>query len=218
MSTPRPFKKINILVDNDSWILPYAKELKKYFSLHYQCKLIRKESQITEGDVCFLLGCTKLVSQKTLNLNKYNLVIHESDLPKNKGFAPMAWQILGKNRNISVCLLEAAKEADSGDIWIKETINLSGFELHDEWRSKQAEITIKMAKEFIENFEQLSRIPQTGLSSFNPRRTQRDSELDINKTIDEQFDLLRVVSNNDYPAFFIKDGIKYKLEIHRYDK
>ena len=35
----------------------------------------------------------------------------------------------------------------------------------------------------------------------------------INKTIKEQFNLLRIVNNQEYPAFFEIDGRKYKLTI-----
>lgn len=209
------FKVISILVDNDSWILPYAQQLLDELSTHYQCQLLRHAKDIPQGDVCFLLGCVHLLAKDILARNQYNLVVHESDLPKGKGFAPMAWQILGKQNSIPVCLIEADESADSGKIWLQDTITLTGDELHDEWRAKQGEISVKMALDFIENFSTLSAKQQQGQESYYPKRTPKDSELDIHRSIAEQFDLLRVVSNQDYPAFFIKDGVKYKLEIYR---
>lgn len=212
-----PFNTISILVDNDSWILPYAEVLVSYFSTNYHCKLFRNSDDIIVGDVCFLLGCTQVVSNEILIRNKHNLVVHESALPQGKGFAPLSWQIIEGESSIPVCLLEASDNVDSGRVWLKDIIELNGDELHDQWRAKQGEVTIKLAKEFIENFKKLTAEEQQGQTSFYPRRSAKDSELDINKTLVEQFNLLRVVSNNDYPAFFIKDGIKYKLEISRHD-
>lgn len=209
------FRTITILVDNDSWILTYAKTLLDYFSVNYHCQLVRNAKDIIPSDVCFLLGCTKIVDKAILAANQYNLVVHESDLPLGKGFAPMSWQILAGNRSIPVCLITADDKVDSGKIWLKETIELDGSELHDEWRAKQGEVTIKLAKKFIENFNELTAKEQEGQTSLYPRRNNKDSELDVNKTLAEQFNLLRIVSNNDYPAFFIHDGIKYKLEIYR---
>ena len=211
------FNIITILVDNDSWILPYAQELKDYFSEHYKCQLARSANDIKTGDVCFLLGCTKRVDKDILTRNQYNLIVHESYLPQGKGFAPMTWQIMDGIKNIPVCLIEASEKVDSGNIWIRETIELNGSELHDEWRDKQGKVTIKLAKDFIHNFQQLVKEEQNGVTSVYSRRSKKNSELDINKSLAEQFNLLRVVSNNDYPAFFIKDGIKYKLEISRHD-
>ena len=211
------FKTITILVDNNSWILPYAKALVTYFSANYQCKLVRNADDIMQGDVCFLLGCTQIISEKILHRNKHNLVVHESALPKGKGFAPTSWQIIEGQSSIPVCLIEATKNVDSGKIWLRDTLELNGSELHDEWRSKQGEITIALAKKFIECFPTLTPTVQSGQESYYAKRNKSDSELDINKSLAEQFNLLRVVSNNDYPALFIKDGIKYKIEISRYD-
>jgi len=212
------FKVITVLVDNNSWILPYAEQLVTELSANYQCQLVRKAQNIPQGDICFLLGCTHIVNEDILSRNQHNLVVHESNLPQGKGFAPMSWQILVGANSIPVCLLEASNEVDSGEIWLTDTIELDGTELHDDWRAKQGEITLKLAKTFINNFAKLSPSTQMGASSFYTKRTAQDSELDTNKNLSEQFNLLRIVSNKDYPAFFTKDGVKYKLEISKYDQ
>jgi len=206
---------ITILVDNNSWILPYAQQLLTELSVHYQCQLVRAADNIPQGDICFFLGCTQIVSDNILSRNQHNLVVHESNLPQGKGFAPMSWQILAGESSIHVCLVEANKEVDCGEIWLTDIVSLDGTELHDDWRTKQGECTLKLAKEFIVNYQRLRAKTQKGESSYYPRRTTKDSELDINKSLKEQFNLLRVVSNKDYPAFFIKDGVKYKLEISK---
>jgi len=54
---------------------------------------------------------------------------------------------------------------------------------------------------------------QSGVESFYPKRTPKDSNLDINKTIKEQFNLLRIVNNEEFPAFFEIDGHRYALKI-----
>lgn len=54
-----------------------------------------------------------------------------------------------------------------------------------------------------------------GGSTYFKKRTEKDSELFLNKTLDEQFNLLRVVDNDNYPAFFYKDGRKYIVKIYK---
>ena len=54
---------------------------------------------------------------------------------------------------------------------------------------------------------------QEGAESFYKGRKPEDSQLDFNKTIAEQFNLLRVVDNDKYPAFFEHQGEKYFLKI-----
>ena len=54
---------------------------------------------------------------------------------------------------------------------------------------------------------------QRGEETFYKKRTPKDSELDINKTIKEQFNLLRIVDNEKYPAFFKFKNKIYTLKI-----
>ena len=56
---------------------------------------------------------------------------------------------------------------------------------------------------------------QKGDVSYYPRRTIEDSELDVDKTIREQFNLLRVVDNDNYPAFIKMHDKKYILKIEK---
>lgn len=194
---------ITILVDNDSWILPYAEKLLENLGNQgYVSKLARRAEDIEQGWICFLLGCVRLVRPKYLERNQFNLVVHESALPKGRGFAPMAWQILNGENEIPICLLEAsADEADAGDIWLQDTIQLTGMELVPEWRAAQGEKTIELCARFVNEYEQLQPIPQTGSPSWYPRRTPLDSELDLDKPLGEQLNLLRVVDNERYPAY-----------------
>ncbi len=53
---------------------------------------------------------------------------------------------------------------------------------------------------------------QEGERIYYPRRTPHDSELDINKTIAEQWNLIRACDNEAYPSFFIINGNKYTLK------
>ena len=109
--------KVQILVDNpNSWMVDYAKQLvdilKKKFDI--KVSLIYKHEEVIEGDILCLLSCQKIF--KKLHLNKYNLVVHESYLPKGKGWSPLTWQVLEKSSKIPITLFEAAKKIDSGVI------------------------------------------------------------------------------------------------------
>lgn len=204
---------INILIDNNSWITPYGIILKnKIINMKHKCDLFYNHMDVTNGDILFLLGCTKIF--KRLELNKYNIVIHESNLPEGKGWSPLSWQILEGKNIIPITLFEAVKEVDAGNIYIKEQINLTGLELYDEIKNLQGLKTIELALKFINNINNITGIKQDGVSSFYNKRTPKDSELDINKTIKEQFNHLRICSNDTYPAFFYLNGKKFILKIY----
>ena len=207
--------KVQILVDNnDSWYLPFAKILKEKLAKKVDSiSLVNVHSEVEEGDVLCLVSCEKMF--KNLDLNKSNIVVHESSLPKGKGWSPLTWQVLEGAKRIPVTLFEAHENVDSGQIYLQEFIELNGTELLEELKNKQGELTNKMIEEYVCFFPTLLGRKQEGKSSFYSRRTPKDSKIDINKSIDEQFDLLRIVDNEKYPAFFIKNNVKYILKIFK---
>jgi len=211
-------KNITVLVDNDSWIIPYASLLvKKLNDEGLSATFASNHEEVNEGDVCFFLGCTKIANSSLLGKNKHNLVVHESSLPQGKGFAPVAWQILENKNNISVCLIEAEGDVDSGGIWLTDVIELDGTELSNEWREKQGNISISLALSFVHKYDSLKVKKQEGNSSFYRRRNPKDSEISADSSLAEQFNLLRVVSNDNYPAFFYHKDQKYILNITKAD-
>jgi methionyl-tRNA formyltransferase len=205
---------IQILCDNpNSWIISYALQLKSILEQQHEVVFTHNHDDIVEGDVLMLLSCEKLFKQ--LNLNKHNLVMHESDLPKGKGWSPLTWQIIEGKNEIPVTLIEATEQVDAGDIYGQEIIVLKGTELVDELREKQGEATIKLLLNFIENYPNNERKKQEGEESFYPRRKPEHSQLDINKSIAEQFNLLRVCDNERYPACFELNGEKFIIKIEK---
>lgn len=211
--------KISILVDNpDSWIFPYAEKAVKELSRGHEVLLLREAEEISEGDCAFFLSCGKLVKDHILKRNKHNLVIHESRLPEGKGWSPLTWQILEGKNEIPITLFEAEKKVDNGKIYLQENMYFEGHELVDELRQKQGEKTIELIKKFCGAYPVMAGKAQSGRESFYPKRIAEDSELDIDKTIVGQFNLLRVADNERYPAFFHHLGHKYIVKIFKDDK
>ena len=204
---------IQILVDNpNSWIVPYAIKLKELLikQFNFSVSLIYKHEDVIKGDVLCLLSCEKIL--KKLNYNEYNLVVHESDLPKGKGWSPVTWQILEGKSRIPITLFEAAKAVDSGRIYGQDFIELNGSELLPEIKEQQGIKTIDLILKFFKNLPIEGR-EQKGQDTFYKRRTPKDSELDVYKNIYDQFDILRISDNERYPAYFLLNGVKYLLKI-----
>lgn len=210
-------KRIGILTSKESWFIPHAKLLRDIFSwIGYDSSIFFKHENIREEvDVLFILSYFNFVPEEVLEKNSYNLVVHESDLPKGKGWSPLFWQILEGKNKIPIVLFEAESKVDSGKIYLKDYITLNGDELHDEIREKQASKTMELCLKFIVNCKNISPVNQKGKPTFFPKRTPENSELDVNKSIEEQFNLLRVVSNTQYPAYFTINNTKYLLYIFK---
>lgn len=208
--------KITILTDKNSWMKPYINVLAADFKkLGHIVDVIFSKNDLKKGDVAFFLGCYEIIKKDKLSLNKYNLVVHESALPEGKGWSPMGWQILEGKKEIPITLFEANEFVDAGDIYLQDKIILDGTELFNEWRKKQAEKTSEMCLKFIKNYNKIKPLKQEGKETFYPKRTSKDDELDINKTIKEQFNLLRITDNENYPAHFTINGCKYYLKIEK---
>ena len=116
--------KIQLLVDNkDSWIIPYVEDLSSNLNqMGHDCKLIFYHEEVTKGDILCLLSCEKIF--KNLRLNKFNLIVHESDLPLGRGWSPLTHQILEGKNEITVTLFEASETVDKGPYYLKQKISL----------------------------------------------------------------------------------------------
>lgn len=209
---------VQILCDNaSSWIVPYANQLLDLIKKQGNaCRLIHDPKQVEKGDILLLLSCEQIF--KNLHLNKYNLVVHESALPYGKGWSPLTWQVLEGKTEIPITLFEAAESVDSGLIYFSGHIELEGTELVEDLRKKQGEKTIELILQFLSAYPNIKGKEQTGVSTFYPKRGPKDSELDIHKSIADEFNLLRVCDNEKYPAFFYHKGKKYKIKIEHYEQ
>lgn len=208
---------ISLICDNEnSWIIPYLIKLNEdLIKSKHNSKIIYSYKEIEKGDLAFFLGCESIINPNILKLNSQNIVVHESNLPEGKGWSPMTWQVLEGKDIITITLFEAIDKVDSGDIYLQDEIKLEGHEIFSEIKQLQGKHTIKLIKEFINKYPNIKARKQSGKESYYPKRTCDDSVLDIDKTIREQFNLLRVVDNENYPAFFYKDGFKYIIKVFK---
>lgn len=209
---------ITILSDKKSWINAYIPNLiSEFILIGHTVVWEHNVSQIKKGDIAFYLSCGQIVPANILSRNKHNLVVHESALPQGKGWSPLTWQILESKNEISITLFDAKESVDSGKIYIQDIMQFNGTELIEELRQKQAEYTIKMCVSFVEDYPGITSRgkEQSGRSSYYKKRKPEDSKLDVDKTIREQFNLLRVVDNERYPAYFELNGMRYMVKIEK---
>lgn len=213
--------RITIATDAQSWIHPWLDRLQGSLeSSGHLVTRVTSAADLQEGDLCFLLGCGFLVSAERLKLHRHNLVVHESALPQGRGWSPMTWQILEGKSEIPITLFEAAAAVDSGPIYLEDTMVFSGGELVGELRRTQGEMTVALCERFVTQYPQVvdGARAQTGEGSVYARRGPQDSQLDPHRSLAEQFNLLRVVDNERYPAFFELDGRRYTIQISGEDE
>ena len=207
-----------ILSDADSWINAAVEDLQMdWMELGHSVHWTHQAKDLPTADFCFCLSFGQLVTNETRALFRHTLVVHESALPAGKGWSPLTWQIIDGCNRIPVTLFEAVEQVDSGTIYAQRWIEFEGHELIDELREAQAEATLELCRWFVDEYPAsvMQGREQSGEESFYRRRRPTDSALDPEKTIAEQFNLLRVVDNEKYPAFFVWRGCQYNLAIKR---
>lgn len=208
---------LTFLIDNpQSWIVPHTMRfVAELQSAGHTVHLVHHQEDVLPGDCCFLLSCERIVPTTILARNAHNLVVHESALPEGRGWSPLTHQILEGKKNVPITLFEAAPELDSGPIYEQDIMRFEGHELVDEIRSIQAEKTFALIRRFLAVYPAVTARPQRGSPTFYPRRRPGASELNPDKTIADQFELLRVVDNDRYPAFFRFRGHRYLITVYK---
>jgi methionyl-tRNA formyltransferase len=188
-------------------------------SCNHQIQLVRSRNDLVGGDILFLISCGEVIDHDTRAKFKKTLVIHASDLPKGRGWSPHIWEILHGAKYLTVSLLQAEDKVDTGAIWKKVRIKIPETAVWQEINQLLFEKELALMDFAIENMPGITSYEQLDIKpSYWPKRRPEDSELDIHKSIDQQFNLLRISDNERYPAFFCKDGRKFKLTMEPMDE
>ena len=210
--------KIEILItDPGHPINIHLYKLQKRLAPFHTVSIHRTVTQITTGDILFLVSANEIVNRSILKGFKHAMVLHASDLPKGRGWSPHIWEIVNGAEQVTVSLLDAADKVDCGDIYRKVVVDIPKTALWYEINELVFNEEINLIEYAIENLDNLSKTPQSLniAPTYFPKRHPKDSEINPNKTISEQFDLIRVCDPNRYPAIFYYGGEAYKLKLEK---
>lgn len=211
--------KIQILISKNSWANSYKKIIKsKLKKFDKNIKFISNHKNLKKKyDINIIFSYFKIIPKKYLFFSKSNLVPHESKLPKGKGMSPLSWQILKKKKKIYFSLIEADTGIDNGVIYYQKQVNIKNYFLYDEIKMTQLIINLNLIQRFLNFYKKNKKMPnykkQRGRSTYYPPRTPSDNEININDTIKNQFNLLRLSDNKRYPSFFTIYGKKFFINL-----
>lgn len=192
-----------------SWILKNKHQ--------HQIDLVRKKADLSDGSLLFLISCAEIVNESDRRLYEKTLVIHASDLPLGRGWSPHIWQILGGATEVTITLLEAEDKVDSGAIWKKLEVSIDKDALWDEINHAIFENELNLMDFSVDNFDVIKTMPQSVViePTYHPKRTPADSKIDSKKSIEEQFNLIRVCDPDRFPAYFELHGHKYIIRLEK---
>lgn len=205
---------LNSSVDHP--INPFLKNWANKNSCNHKITIVRSRKDLIEGDILFLISCAEIISKKDREKFKKSLIIHASDLPKGRGWSPHIWEIINGADFLTISLIEVEDKVDTGDIWKKKKVNIPKTALFEEINRIVFSAEIELMDFAIENFARVTPLKQIKEeASYWKKRTPKDSELNINMSLDEQFNLIRVSDVDRFPAYFYKNGEKFLLSIKK---
>ena len=210
--------KITVLCSDPGHpVVPYLRRWEESArAAGHEVSLIHDAKSLTEGDVLFLVSCSQIITQTARARYRAALVLHAADLPKRRGWSPHVWAVVEGESQITVCLLTANDQVDTGAVWLRKSFTLEGHELLPEINAKLFTTELQLMSELLQRWGQIEPQPQRGDPGPSmQRRTPEHSRLDPNRTIAEQFDLLRVVDSERYPAFIDFRGKRYVIRIEK---
>ena len=200
---------------------PVFKSLETWKKINGNSYVIDLYTSINEvsirGDILFLISCTEIVKKHHRELFSHTLVLHASDLPKNRGWSPHIWAVINGESKIVLSLLDAEDKVDTGRIWKKIDIHLDGTELYDEINKKLFDAELLLLSWACKNINNtVPEAQEETASNYLRKRRPEDSELNINQSLKEQFNQLRVCDPERFPAYFYINGCKYKIKVEKY--
>jgi methionyl-tRNA formyltransferase len=202
---------------------PVNEYLQEWINRHkneHCLELVRTKENLSGGDILFLVSCYEIITEKDRSAYATSLVIHASDLPKGRGWSPHIWQIIEGGCEITLSLLDVEDKLDSGKVWKKLKFKVPKHALFDEINKQMFDAEIELIDYAIrwsgcvEPKPQLQDIAPT----YYPRRRPADSKIDPSKSIESQFNHIRVCDPVRFPAFFWLNGNKYKIKLEKFNE
>ena len=150
-------------------------------------------------DFIFFPHWNWIVDEKIFS-NYLCIVFHTSPLPYGRGGSPIQNLIVRGYKEAPVCALKMEKNLDSGPIYYKENVSLSGslFEIFERINDVLNNLILRL----IDNLPVPQ--PQIGKIVEFKRLGIKDNQININSKIEKFYDHIRMLDDNSYPSAYLK--------------
>ena len=205
------------------WNIENYFKLKEKYGHEFNFHLISNSEALTEEFIqkinpnyIFFLHWSWIIPKNIYN--NFNCVLfHMTDLPYGRGGSPLQNLIMNKVYKTKISAIKVSENIDSGDIYLKENLDISTGSAQDIFK-RSSQITFeKMIPEFLSS--KLSAKEQSGEIVTFKRRTPEQSSIKTVKdlSLTSLYDFIRMLDGEGYPKAYIEIE-NIKIEFSQADK
>lgn len=169
-----------------------------------------------DPDLIVVVAYGQILPKRILDIPKtYCINIHASLLPRYRGAGPIQWCILDGERVTGVTSMIMAEGLDTGDMLIKDSLEIGENETADELHDRLSELGAKVLLDTVKAIKSGDVYPEKqddSLSNYAPRLTKELCPIDFTKTAKEIHDQIRGLSS--WPCA-VANVAGRKLKIYR---
>ena len=167
------------------------------YSLDLSREAVMKNIVGDYPDIIFVYGYRRLIPKEAYGTAKHAMALHYSLLPQYRGFAPVNWAIINGEKETGISLFYLDEEADSGDIILQRSVEISAREDINDVLEKCDEQALELISEGIDLFEQgiFPRMKQDNtLATYACSRSPEDGKINWEDTAENICNLIRAIT------------------------
>ena len=203
-----------VICTQKSWNIANAKKFREMYAGRYQVEILTEKEELTaerldelQPEYVFIPHWSYIIPESVYGA--YTCVVfHMTDLPFGRGGSPLQNLIVRGYTHTKISALHVGKGLDTGDIYLKEDLELSGTA--DEILRRTSDIIFrKMIPWILRNRPEP--VPQQGEPVVFKRRKPEDGKLLPEMDERKLYDMIRMLDGEGYPPAFVDFG-DYTLE------
>ena len=196
-----------------SWNIRMARVFNDIYKGRHNIKIISEKEQLNykflsenKVDYIFFPHWSFLIPKEIFN-NFECIVFHMTDLPFGRGGSPLQNLIVRGIEETQISAIKVTQQLDAGPIYLKTNLSLQGTAEEILIRASTI-IFNEMIPKILE--EKMIPVEQSGDIVHFKRRSEKESEIEPNTSLEKIYDYIRMLDAEGYPNAFIKYG-DYKL-------
>ncbi|MBI4058781.1 methionyl-tRNA formyltransferase [Candidatus Microgenomates bacterium] len=156
-------------------------------------------------DLIVVMGWRTIIPREIYEIPKYKSVaVHESYLPKYRGFAPVNWVVINGEKSTGVSLFYLAEGMDSGDlvdqIKVPIGINDTAIDVYRKTKTASIKVLIRNLSKLLNGTPRRKKQNEK-LATYTCARIPDDGRIDWNLPTLKIYNLIRALSD-PYPGAF----------------